>query len=451
MRIYFIYFIIFICVSNSYPQIISIKISNTNVHSAYLASLSGEKVIPSDTVKSMDEGVFQFNINTAKHHTGIYRSSFDRNKWIDFINDREDVAISTDANNILDSLKVIKSESNRLYYTFLKLNKQYKSKSDLLQLILARYPKDDNYYTVTQTKLSQLQKEYSEFVDVTSQKNPKSFIARYIKSAQLLVVNGDLPPEKQLAYLKAHALDNVDFTDDDLINSDLFSNKSIEYLTYYRNPQLPKELLEKEFMVAVDIILNKAKVNPIVYKHVVEYLLDGFKKFGFDTIINYIIENYVIKDDICIDEKLETALQRRMDQAKHFKIGDTVPNIVGMDSSGKQIYLNQIKSEKILLIFYASWCPHCQTLLPRINDQYKNQKVKHTEVFAVSIDTSKAEWQKFISSNGMNWINVSDLKGWNGVAVKDYYIYATPTMFLVDKEKRIISKPLTIEELVKWF
>lgn len=31
------------------------------------------------------------------------------------------------------------------------------------------------------------------------------------------------------------------------IFSDCFTNKTIEYLTYYRNPQLPKELLEKEF------------------------------------------------------------------------------------------------------------------------------------------------------------------------------------------------------------
>jgi peroxiredoxin len=431
----------------SYAQTISIKINNTNVQSTYLASLSGEKITPSDTIKSNGEGVFQFTMSGGKYHTGFHRLSFDKNKWIDFVNTGEDVTIITDANNILDSLKVIKSESNQLYYSFIKLNKQYKSKSELLQLILARYPKDDEYYSVSQNKLKQLQKEYLDFVNVTSQHNPRSFIARYIKSAQLPIIDADLQPEQQLAYLKAHALDKVEFNDDELINSDLFSNKSIEYLTYYRNPQLPKELLEKEFTIAADTILNKAKVNPIVYKHVVEYLLDGFKKFGFDVIINYIIENYVIKDDICIDEKLETALQRRMDQAKHFKIGDTVPNIVSMDLSGKQVDLYDMKSDQVLIIFYASWCPHCQTLLSQINDLYKNQKEKKTEVFAVSIDTSKTDWQKYVNANGMNWINVSNLKGWNGSAVKDYFIYATPTMFLLNKDKKIIGKPMSVEEL----
>jgi hypothetical protein len=51
----------------------------------------------------------------------------------------------------------------------------------------------------------------------------------------------------------------------------------------------------------------------------------------------------------------------------------------------------------------------------------------------------------------MNWINVSDLKGWNGNAVKDYFIYATPTMFLVDKYKKIISKPMNIEQVKNLF
>lgn len=443
--------IVIISISTVSSQQLSISVSGLNENKFYLYSLQGEKISQIDSITMSVKGKFQFTLDSQKHQQGIYRLSFDKNKWIDFINDREVIAIITDANNILDSLQVIKSESNQLYYSFLKLNKQYKSKSELLQLILARYPKDDDYYSTTRTKLTQLQKEYQEFVDVTSQQNPKSFIARYIKSAQLPVMDGDLPPEKQLAYLKAHALDNVDFNNDELINSDLFSNKSIEYLTYYRNPQLPKELLEKEFMVAVDTILNKAKVNPMVYKHVVEYLLDGFKKFGFDVIINYIIENYVIKDDICIDEKLETALQRRMDQAKYFKIGNIVPDIISQDLSGKQVELNKINAEKILLILYATWCQHCQTLLPQINELYKNQKVKKTEVFAVSIDTNKAEWQKFINSNELAWINVSDLNGWNGKAVLDYYIYATPTMFLVDRSKKLIGKPSNIEDLKSFF
>ncbi|MDI6804728.1 MAG: TlpA disulfide reductase family protein [Bacteroidota bacterium] len=443
--------IVVMSISTVNSQQLSISVSELSENKSYLYSLQGEKITLIDSVSSIMEGKMTYNLSNIYLHPGLFRIILEKNKWIDFVNEGEDVSITTNANNILDSLNVVKSESNQLYYTFIKLNKQYKSKSDLLQLILARYPKDDDYYTTSQNKLEQLQKDYLDYVNVVAQKNPSSFVSRYIKSSQLPVVDGNIPLEKQVSYLKSHSLDFVDFNDAGLINSDVFSNKSIEYLTYYRNPQLPKELLEKEFMVAVDTILNKAKVNSLVYTHVVEYLLDGFKKFGFDKIIDYIIQNYVIKDDICIDEKLETALQRRMDQAKYFKIGDVVPNIVSKDWSGKEVDLYSITAENILIIFYASWCPHCKTLLPQIAELYKSQKQKKTEVFAVSIDTNKTDWQKFVETDGWKWINVSDLKGWSGNAVKDYYIYATPTMFLIDRQKKIIGKPLSFDELLGVF
>ena len=371
----------------SYAQDIKFKVDNLNSDKVSLFSLSGEKVYFIDSITSGEKGKFQFNL--GNNLAGIYRLTFNNKSRIDFIYDNEDVELETDVNYILDSLQVIKSESNKIYYQFVKLNKDYKAKTELLALILARYPKEDDYYQVTEEKLIQVQEEYLYFVNVTAQVNQNSFISRYVRSAQLPVVDTKIPFDQQLNYLKSHALDNVNFYDEGLINSDAFTNKTIEYLTYYRNPQLPMGLLEKEFESAIDSILNKAKVNEIVYKHIVEYLLDGFKKFGFDNVINYIVEDYVIKDEICLDEKLETALERRIQQSKNFKIGNLVPNIIIPDLTDSLIDLNKINSEKTLIIFYASWCPHCKTLLPQIYDLYKNQKEKKFEVLAISIDTSK--------------------------------------------------------------
>lgn len=445
-RIKFLLLTLLIIISGSiFAQRIDIQITGMS-GKVFLSELSGEKIVAIDSVNSSD-GVYKFSLDNTKQHSGFYRLSFKNNKWIDFIYDNEDVVIETDADNVLDSLKVIKSESNKIYYEFVKLNKDYKTKTELLQLIFARYPKDDDFYQITKEKLIQVQENYQYFVNITSQVNPKSFIARYVRSAQLPVLDVEIPFDKQLMFLKTHALDKVNFYDDGLIYSDAFSNKTIEYLTYYRNPQLPMGLLEKEFEAAIDSILNKAKVNDIVYKHIVEYLLDGFKKFGFDNVINYIVENYVIKDEICLDEKLETALERRIQQSKNFKVGTTVPNIIIPDSIGTQIDLSKISSEKTLIIFYASWCPHCQSLLPQIYELYKNQKEKKFEVLAVSIDTSKTDWLDFVKTNNLNWLNVSDLKGWSGQAVLNYYIYATPTMFLVDDELKLITVPKTIEEI----
>ncbi|MGB5287604.1 MAG: TlpA disulfide reductase family protein, partial [Ignavibacteriaceae bacterium] len=202
---------------------------------------------------------------------------------------------------------------------------------------------------------------------------------------------------------------------------------------------------------AVDTILNKAKANEIVYTHITEYLLEGFKKFGFDNVLNYIVENYVIKDDLCLDQKLTSALDRRIQQSRNFKVGNTLPNIVLPDSADSILELDTIDADQILIIFYASWCPHCQTLLPEIYDIYKKQKEKKFEVLAVSIDTSRTDWLNFIRSNSLNWLNVSDLNGWDGSAAIDYYLYATPTIFLINKERKILLASPSVKELVDWF
>ena len=435
----------------SYPQTVKIIVPGLNSSNASLYSLQGEKNNFIDSINANEVDKFTFSFGSNKNYPGFYRLSFYNKKFFDFIYDREEIEIKTDANNILDSVKIIKSECNKIYYEFVKLNKDYKTKSELLQLILARYPKEDDYYQVTKEKLIQVQEDYLYFVNVTAQSNPNSFIARYVRSAQLPIIKIEIPFEEQLRYLKTHSLDNVNFNDTGLIYSDAFTNKTIEYLTYYRNPQLPLELLEKEFMSAIDTILSKAKVNEIVYTQLVEYLLDGFKKFEFDNVINYIVESYVIKDDLCLDEKLTTTLDRRIQQVRNFKIGSIVPNIILPDSSGNLIDLNKTYVDSILIVFYASWCPHCPKLLPKIYELYKNQKKKKFEVMAVSIDTLRADWLKFIRTNNLNWINVSDLKGWDGPAVLDYYIYATPTMFLIDKQLKLIAKPSSIEELNKCF
>ena len=269
----------------------------------------------------------------------------------------------------------------------------------------------------------------------------------YVKSAQLPIMDSNISNEKQLDYLKSHSLDNVDFNNALLINSDVFTNKSIEYLIYYRNPQLPKELLEKEFIKAVDTLLNKAKINQLVYQHITEYLLDGFKKFGFDKIIDYIIDNYVIADDLCLDEETENSIQKRIDQSKLLTIGTKAPNFNSTDNEGNVIDLSKIKAEKILLVFYSTQCPHCRTLLPKLSTLKKERK--NLKIIALSLDYNKNEWIEFLDENKIDLININDSKGWEGEFAKRFYIYATPTMFLIDSEKKIIGKPITFLELIK--
>lgn len=427
------------------------RIKGLKSNKALIYSLQGEKTFLSDSVLSKREGEFTYVFNPEKLHPGFYRIAFGERSWIDFLFDNETVSIESNISFLNDSLKILSSESNKIYRRFTRLNRDYKTRTELLQMLLLRYPKEDSFYEKVKERIKELQQEYISFTKGVANIFPGRFISAYVASSRLPVIDYSLTPEAQLLYLKSHALDNVDFSNTRLIYSDALNNRAIEYLTYYRNPQLTKGQLEKEFTAAVDTLLNKARGNQFVYRHITNYLIDGFRKFGFDEVIDYIVSNYVIKDDICLDSKTGVSIQRRIDQNKKLRLNAEAPDLVLPDSSGKTVSFKDAGGRKVLVVFYSSSCPHCQTMLPLISDMYKKQRSKEVEVLAVSMDTDRNEWLSFIRKNKFDWLNVSDLKGWEGKAIEDYYIYATPTMFLLDQSRRILERPLSSEELREVF
>ena len=107
--------------------------------------------------------------------------------------------------------------------------------------------------------------------------------------------------------------------------------------------------------------------------------------------------------------------------------------------------LYEIDAEYTLVIFWASWCTHCQQLIPeimKIYDTYDNLKV-----LAISIDDNEQNWRNFIKENNLDWYNYCDFKGWESVPAKDYCVSGTPTILILDRDKNTIAKPLIISNI----
>ena len=61
----------------------------------------------------------------------------------------------------------------------------------------------------------------------------------------------------------------------------------------------------------------------------------------------------------------------------------------------------------------------------------------------------KDKWVAAIKKDGLDWTQVSDLKGWDNQVAAQYGIKGIPMNFLLDKEGKIIAKGLTGEDLEK--
>ncbi|NLB25424.1 MAG: TlpA family protein disulfide reductase, partial [Bacteroidales bacterium] len=120
------------------------------------------------------------------------------------------------------------------------------------------------------------------------------------------------------------------------------------------------------------------------------------------------------------------------------------------DIKGNPVTLSQVIKKRTLIVFWASWCTYCDELLPEIKNWYDQLNSEDLTVVAISLDKSLTDWHKAVVKAGFEvFYNLSDLKEWDGEVTKMYNIYATPTMFLIDSDRRIIARPVTFFELTE--
>jgi thiol-disulfide isomerase/thioredoxin len=123
-------------------------------------------------------------------------------------------------------------------------------------------------------------------------------------------------------------------------------------------------------------------------------------------------------------------------------IGGVAPEIKMNNPDGKSLALSSLKGKVVLIDFWASWCGPCRRENPNVVKLYEKYKDQGFEIFGVSLDNDAARWKGAIQSDGLTWMHVSDLLGWQNKAAKQYQVHSIPATFLLDKQGKIIAKGL---------
>ncbi|MBM3436659.1 MAG: redoxin domain-containing protein [Bacteroidetes bacterium] len=427
-------------------QIYHLDVTVRNLPSTeiYLAGFYGEKNNIIDTVIPDKEGNFSFTLN-ADYNPGMYRIFFDKKVFIDVVFNHENTVIVTDYKFPYDSLEVISSVENRLYYDFLRNGNDYRRKFDLLAPLNDYYPRGDSFFIKARKQYIMVQAAFFIYIDSILNQYPDAWVSKIIRQKKPLFYDPSLDEYGRREYIMQHYFDNIDFTDVGLIRSNFYTTVAIEYMSLFSNPNLTQSELEEEFIKAVDTIMAKASENGIVYEFMVDYLVKGFERYHFDKVLDYIAEHY--SPQSCENEERKTDLQTRLEKYAELSEGKAAPDFSLQGNDGKIIHLNEIKADYTLILFWASWCPHCAETLPEIEKIYKNTVRNKLEIIAVSLDKEKTEWQKALDEQNFSWKNGCDFLGWDSPVAIDYNVYATPTMFLLNPEKKIFGKPITLNEL----
>lgn len=121
------------------------------------------------------------------------------------------------------------------------------------------------------------------------------------------------------------------------------------------------------------------------------------------------------------------------------------------DKDGNEVRVSDvIKANKVTLIdFWASWCGPCRQEMPVVKRAYDFFRSKGLEVVGVSLDSNRQSWLGAVEQLGLNWIQLSDLKGWQCSAAQAYGVHSIPSSYLVAQDGTIIAKNLRGEQLIQ--
>jgi thiol-disulfide isomerase/thioredoxin len=128
--------------------------------------------------------------------------------------------------------------------------------------------------------------------------------------------------------------------------------------------------------------------------------------------------------------------------------------------------LYDIDAKYTAIVIWESTCGHCKKELPKLQELYDEWKPKGLEIYAIGNDFEPEPWVKFLNDKGYtDWINVSDnpLVNAQDSAMKlisggittleslnfrtTFDVYATPKVFLLDEDKKIVAKQIGAEQL----
>jgi len=421
------------------------QIKGMEAKKIFISGFYGSEQRPFDSVTADKNGKFNYSFS-KNQPAGMYRLRFGENRFIDIIYNHEDIAFETHFDAIIDSLKFTKSIENQLYFDYLKRRNETEYRLSLLNPLLSRYPSDDLFYKQIVGEFTRLSNDLENFINNLISENENTFTAKLIKLDRTPMPDAKMVEDVRIDFMKAHFFDQADFSDTSLLRTSLVSNKLIQYLSFYQNNQMTKDQLEIEFIKAVQVIMFKTKSSPEIYAFAMDYLISGFESYGFEKVITYIADNINLEES-CVDDERKAKLENKVESLKKFAVGLKAPDFTATDINGNSVKLSGINSEYTLLVFWATWCPHCTRLIPDLKKIYLAGNKEKLEIVAISLDESKTELDAFLKDGGFDWINISDFKKWKGDIVQLYDIYATPTMLLLAKDGTIAAKPMNFEEV----
>lgn len=417
-----------------------------------LMGFKGFTTYPIAQTQTDDSGNFKLNYTAADYGVG-YLIANDNTPFIVLLTG-ENIELEGEALVAKETIKITKGQENQLFAQY--ATEQAEREQALvawyyLEKIYKSRPLSFAQPAPAQSIVQEKARLKAEEVSFLNNLPANSFVSWYLPTRKLVSSVSTIAQyrtEEIPATIAAFRA--LNYADERLYKSGLLKDAIDSHFWLLENSGLPLDSVYLAMQTSIDALLehlisNEAKLNAIT-----DYLFDLLEKRSLFEASEYLALK-VLNEVSCT---INSDLAKQLETYRAMKKGNTAPNLVFPKSTlypntnNRPTQLADVKSPYTVVVFGASWCPKCKEELPKIAQQYEKWKNNGVEVVFVSLDETELDFINFASE--FPFVSLCDYQKWDSPIAQDFYVFSTPTMYLLDANRTIILRPNSVQQMTAW-
>lgn len=401
-----------------------------------------------------EKGNFKLNYTKSDYGLGFLISA--DNKPFFVILNGEDIHLEGELPGNTESLKTVKGNEN---IAFARFASEHPRREQALSAwkYLERIYGFDSLFSVQTVPKSAIEKEIlrikKQDADFINKLDAKSYVAWYLPVRRLVSdVSTIAQYRSDEIPATVGAFRSLDYSDSRLYRSGLLKDAVESHFWLLENCGKPLDSVFVEMKISIDSMMIKLIKDEKKLNEITDYLFDLLERHSLFQASEYLALKVLNEVSCTIDNNLARQLETYRAMKKGNIAADIIFNgdLLNSNTLNKEIpqKLSDLKSRYSLVVFGAGWCQKCTEELPKIAGFYNKWKQKGVEVVYISLDEKKEDFNKFASS--FPFLSFCDYKKWNCPVAIAYYVFGTPTMFLLDHKREIILRPNSVQQMDAW-
>jgi thiol-disulfide isomerase/thioredoxin len=406
-----------------------------------------------DSIVVSEKGTFKLNYSVRNKGMGYLVTKDNKAYYV--VLGGEDIQLKGKTLDFPESITVLSGKENQLFVQY--ATEHAKREQALSAWIYLRniYQKDSFFVkqkNSQQNIANEILRIKQEDNDFLKSLDAKSYVNWYLPLRKLVSSVSTIAQYRtEEIPATIAAFRKLDYSDERLYKSGLLKDAIESHYWLLENMGQPLDSVFKVMNISTNCLIAGLSKDENKFNEITKYLFDLLESHSLFNASEYLAIKVLTQNSCTVNENLANKLE----MYRAMKKGNTAPDIVftgDIVRKGSAVNipkrLSQIEAEYKVVVFGASWCPKCAEELSHLLPLYEKWKSKGIEVIFISLDTVKSAFNSF--SSIFPFISMCDYKKWNTPVVKDYYVFASPTLFLLDKNQKIILRPDSVKQIDTW-